>query len=341
MGLAHPMRVVHPFARRAGLAAALAAAFALGNYLGLLAPRREAPSPSPTLVDDVLRTIRAYSVDSLSETDLTYLAAQAIVERLRDPYAALLKEERARRREVASEARATGEVRILEPGIGYVALTAFTATSAADLRRAITELHPQRLRALILDLRDNPGGLVREAVQVADLFLDPDLPIATVRGRSAATARRFVARHQQEWPDLPLVVLVNAETRSAAELVAGALQEHDRAAIVGEPTYGKGSVQQTIRLRDSIALRLTTARWYTPSGRGVERTSAPDSARPYSLGGRPLPPGGNGGVVPDLVAPRDRQLQAAVDLLRHARTTRELLELASAAGARAASIEGR
>ena len=320
--------------RRFGVVAAVAAvSFLAGNYLGWLKPARTPPPPppSPTLVDDVLRTIRAHYVDSLSADDLTYLAAQAIVERLRDPYAAVLAPERERRRAVVTEARATGDVKILEPGIGYVSLTAFTATSAADLRQAILELHPEALGALILDLRGNPGGLVDEAVKVADLFLDQAAPIATVRGRTARASRRFVAMTDQEWPDLPLVVLVNEDTKSAAELVAGALQEHDRAAIVGLPTYGKGSVQQTIRLSDTMALRLTTGRWYTPSGRRMERDSAVDSARVYSFGGRPLPEGGRG-VIPDLVVPQDRQLQAAVDLLRHAPTTRELLDLAAVAG---------
>jgi carboxyl-terminal processing protease len=221
-------------------------------------------------------------------------------------------------------------VEILEEGIGYVSLTAFTATSAADLRQAIVALHPEALRALILDLRGNPGGLVDEAVKVADLFLDQAAPIATVRGRTPRSSRRFVAVRGQDWPDLPLVVLVNKDTKSAAELVAGALQEHDRAAIVGLPTYGKESVQQTIRLTDSVTLRLTTGRWYTPSGRRMERDSATDSGRAYSFGGRLLPGGGRG-VIPDLVVPADRQLQAAVDLLRHAPTTRELLQLAAAA----------
>lgn len=319
------------------LVAAAGLAFLAGNYLGWLAPEPRVP-PSPSLVDDVLRAIRAYSVDSLSDADLTYLAAQAIVERLRDPYAAVLAAERERRRAVVSEARATGDVKILEEGIGYVSLMSFTSTSAADLRRAIFDLHPERLRALILDLRDNPGGLLHEAVKVADLFLDRNLPIASVRGRTERELRRYVASRPQEWPQLPLVVLVNEETKSAAELVAGALQEHDRAAVVGSPTYGKESVQRTIRLSDTLALRITTARWYTPSGRRVDRKEGPDSARAYSFGGRVLPNGHGGGVVPDLVVPRDRQLQAAVDLLRHARTTSELLELAAAA---AEAAEGK
>lgn len=307
-----------PTARRLGLVAAVAAvSFLLGSRLGWLAPEVRPPTPTPSLVDEVLKAIRAHYVDSLSDADLTYLAAQAIVERLRDPYSAVVELERERRQVVVAEARATGEVKILEDGVGYVALMAFNATSAADLRRAIDELHPERLRALILDLRDNPGGLVSEALKIADLFLDPDLPIGTVRGRSARDSRRFLATTLQQWPALPLVVLVNAGTRSAAEVVAGALQEHGRAAIIGLPTFGKGSIQQTIPLQDTLALRLTTGRWYMPSGRSLDRGQGA---------------GAGGGVTPDLVveAGGGRQLAAAVELLRHAPRTRELLELVAA-----------
>jgi carboxyl-terminal processing protease len=319
--------------RWVAIAACAAVAFVAGNRLGWLVPER-LPPPSPTLVDEVLRAIRAYSVDSLSDADLTYLAAQAIVERLRDPYAAMLQVERRERQEIVREARATGEALLLEEGIGYVALTAFTTTSGGDLRQAVMAVHPESLRALVLDLRDNPGGLVSAAVDVADLFLDPALPITELRGRPSRGTQRYVSARPQDWPHLPLVVLVNRGTQSAAELVAGALQEHDRAAIVGTPTYGKGTVQQTFPLSDTVRLRLTTARWYTPSGRRVDR-ELQDTTRSRSLGGRLLPNGGNGGVTPDLVVADGRQLQAAVDLLRHIRTTSELLRLASAAAAAA------
>lgn len=305
--------------------------FLAGRYLGGRQPEPVVPASPPGMVDQVLRAIRLYYVDSLSDAQLTYLAAQAIVERLQDPYSTVLQRERARRSEAVSEARATGDVRLVEKGVGYVALRVFTGRSADDLREAILDLHPDSLQALILDLRDNPGGLVNEAVKVADLFLDIHLPIATVRGRTAGNSWRFASARAQEWPDLRLAVLVNERTRSAAELVAGALQEHDRAAIVGKPTYGKGTVQQTIPLSDTVGLRLTTARWYTAGGRRIDGDTSGGSARWFSFQGRPLPTGPPGGVMPDFVAANGKQLQAAVDLVRHARTTAELLELAAAA----------
>ena len=127
------------------------------------------------------------------------------------------------------------------------------------------------MKALVLDLRSNPGGLIREGVKVAGLFLHPGDTVALSRGRTGKAVRAYVAEESADWEDLRLVLLVNRGTASSAEVIAGALQDHDRAAIVGTPTYGKGVLQTTYPLGEEVALKLTTAKWFTPSGRWVQR----------------------------------------------------------------------
>ncbi len=127
------------------------------------------------------------------------------------------------------------------------------------------------MKSMILDLRLNPGGLLDQGVKVADLFLDPKQEIVATRGRARGSTKEFYDDARQAWPDLPIVVLVNDGTASAAEIIAGALQDHDRAVVVGTPTFGKGLVQTLFPLGDGVALKLTTARWYTPSGRTIQR----------------------------------------------------------------------
>ena len=126
------------------------------------------------------------------------------------------------------------------------------------------------MRTLILDLRDNPGGLLTQGVAVADLFLQPGQAVVMMRGRTANGTREFIDDNASPWPGLGLIVLENGGTASASEIVAGALQDHDRALIVGAPSYGKGSAQTLYHLNDA-ALKLTTALWYTPSGRSISR----------------------------------------------------------------------
>jgi carboxyl-terminal processing protease len=168
---------------------------------------------------------------------------------------------------------------LLDSGFGYARITRFTDTTAKDLRRAIAELNRQTadgLRGLVLDLRDNPGGVVDAAVEVADSFLDHGL-IVTASGRT----RDATFRHEAVPGDLlagaPLVVLVNGGSASASEIVAGALQENHRATIAGTRTFGKGSVQTVIPLSEGSAIKLTTARYFTPSGASIQGLGiAPD-----------------------------------------------------------------
>jgi len=127
------------------------------------------------------------------------------------------------------------------------------------------------MRTLVLDLRNDPGGLIKQGVQVAELFLPKGDTIVVTRGRTTEHSRVYVASGGEKWPDLGLVVLVNDGTASSAELVAGALQDHDRAAVIGLPTYGKGVLQTTYPLSSDMAIKLTTARWFTPSGRSINR----------------------------------------------------------------------
>jgi carboxyl-terminal processing protease len=162
---------------------------------------------------------------------------------------------------------------MFEGGIGYISLSPVAETSADELQSEITAMKSKGMKSLILDLRLNPGGLLDQGVKVADLFLDQKQEIVATRGRARGSTKEFYDEAKQAWPGLPIVVLVNDGTASAAEIIAGALQDHDRAVVVGTPTFGKGLVQTLFPLGDGVALKLTTARWYTPSGRTIQRTA--------------------------------------------------------------------
>ncbi len=159
----------------------------------------------------------------------------------------------------------------LEPGYGYLRLSQFQSTTAKDLRQALTKLEKenQPLKGLILDMRNNPGGLLDQAVKVSDEFLDEGLIVYT-GGRLKSQDMRFEAHTNTRPHRYPIVVLVNEGSASAAEIVAGALQDHKRAVVVGVETFGKGSVQTVMPLRNGAALRLTTSLYYTPSGRSIQ-----------------------------------------------------------------------
>jgi carboxyl-terminal processing protease len=229
-------------------------------------------------------------------------------------------------------ARRMVHVRAASPGIllpdsiGVVTLSRITATSARELRESIDSLRREGMKALVLDLRYNPGGVLSQGVAVADLFLDRGELVATLRGRNPGDVTAFRAEQDQAWPGLPLAVVVNGGTASSAEIIAAALQDHDRAVVVGTQSYGKGAVQSTIPLGDGLALKLTTARWYAPSGRTVQRpgqfprdgAAAPadttESLRFYSDSGRPLD--NAAGIIPDLRA-TPQQLTAGEAAFRH------------------------
>lgn len=220
---------------------------------------------------------------------------------------------------------------LLRDDIGYVDLTVFSTNAAADLAQAIDSLRRAGARSLVLDLRGDPGGLLDQGVGVADLFLETGKRIVTTRGRTPDENRTYADKAPERFADMPLVVLTDSGTASASEIVAGALQDHDRALLVGTATYGKGSAQRVFPLEDG-GVKLTTALWYTPSGRsinrprpsdaesdGAARSTLPDSTRRPKFrtdGGRTVL--GGGGIVPDVsvaeiaTTKADRALQAAL-----------------------------
>ena len=177
--------------------------------------------------------------------------------------------------------------RTLDTGYGYVRISSFQSGTSADLRKALDALEEQNhpLNGLVLDLRNDPGGLLDQAVEVSDEFLDKGLIVYT-GGRLESQKMRFEAHKNSKPRDYPIVVLVNSGSASASEIVAGALQDHKRALVLGEPTFGKGSVQTVIPLNDGSALRLTTSLYYTPSGRSIQAKGI----EPDILVKRELPP---------------------------------------------------
>jgi carboxyl-terminal processing protease len=163
------------------------------------------------------------------------------------------------------------KARTLESGFGYVRIAQFQERTDRDLRKAMNALKKENggLSGLVLDLRNNPGGLLEQAVMVADVFLEEGLIVYT-EGREEGSRMRRSAQSQGTEPDYPMVVLINGGSASASEIVAGALQDNGRAVILGTQSFGKGSVQTIIPLRDDSGLRLTTARYYTPRGTSIQ-----------------------------------------------------------------------
>lgn len=159
---------------------------------------------------------------------------------------------------------------VLEPQYGYVRLTTFNENASGDIKKAIEAMQKKaKLRGLVLDLRNNPGGLLDQAVEVTSLFIDEGAVVSTI-GRNRDQKDVKYARKGNAYKEFPLAILVNSSTASAAEIVAGALQDHHRAIVMGQPTFGKGSVQTVIPLPPDMGLKLTIARYYTPSGRSIQ-----------------------------------------------------------------------
>jgi carboxyl-terminal processing protease len=159
---------------------------------------------------------------------------------------------------------------LLRPGYGYVWVTNFRENTTEDLKKALEEIKQKgELKGLVLDLRGNPGGLLDQAVSVSDLFLEGG-DIVSIQGRKNISPQIFKARKRGTEPNYPIVVLINAGSASASEIVAGALQDHKRAVILGTTSFGKGSVQTVRPLKDGYALKYTIARYFTPLGRSIQ-----------------------------------------------------------------------
>ncbi len=187
--------------------------------------------------------------------------------------------------------------RDLGQGYGYLRITQFQERTAQNVEKALEKIgapYAGKIRGLVLDLRNDPGGLLSQAVQVSDEFLDSGKIVYT-DGRLENQKQKYFAHRQKSYTDFPMVILVNGGTASAAEIVAGALQDHKRALVLGTPTFGKGSVQTILPLDDTSAIRLTTARYYTPNGRSIQATGiVPDiemenTVRLVRGDGRPTP----------------------------------------------------
>lgn len=199
---------------------------------------------------------------------------------------------------------------MIRPGIGYVRVSTFNETTDSDLADALKQLDVSKLDGLIIDLRNNGGGLLTQAVGMADMFLDKNELVVSHRGRSSPE-RRYYALRGNQGVEVPLLVLVNGQSASASEIVSGAIQDHDRGLIVGETSFGKGLVQTQFPLSEDTALLLTTARYYTPSGRLIQRDYKNTTLYDYHY--NPQPPTkpevkltdsgrqvyGGGGITPD------------------------------------------
>lgn len=209
---------------------------------------------------------------------------------------------------------------MLPGNVGYVQLNVFSESSLEEVRTTIDGLRAEGATGVILDMRGNPGGLLDSGIEITDLFLERGQLIAETKGREPRQNQRAYASTADAYPGLPLVVMVGPNSASATEIVAGALQDHDRALVLGRTTYGKGSVQSLYQLPDNNWLKLTTARWYTPSGRSIQRPYGIDAEHAVeldtmqadSIGDRPeyqTTSGrtvyGGGGITPDIIVNPD------------------------------------
>ena len=205
----------------------------------------------------------------------------------------------------------------VKPGIGYIKVDRFSESTADELGQKLKALNAGNLQGLILDLRDNPGGLLNQAIEVSDYFIERGKMIVSTKGRADGSVRPYKTTRLEK-AQVPLVVLINRHSASASEIVAGALQDHDRALIVGETSFGKGLVQSVYQLENNTGMALTTAKYYTPSGRLIQRDYSGSSFDYYYLTSGINPGGkeretkftdsgrkvlGGGGIAPDVEVP--------------------------------------
>jgi carboxyl-terminal processing protease len=225
--------------------------------------------------------------------------------------------------------------------VGYIPLDRFNETAAQEVQDAVRTLQKQNVRGIVLDFRGNPGGILDQSLAISNLFLKDGQEIASIRARNGET-QPYVARGNPSLPTTPLIVLTDEYTASASEIVAGALQDHDRALILGQTSFGKGLVQSVFNLDGGYALKLTTAKWYTPSGRSIQKErkfenghfveQQPDTMaetenvkknRPayHSDVGRVVY--GGGGITPDVIVPDDTLTSAEQRLAKSLATKQQ------------------
>ncbi|MDQ7816116.1 MAG: S41 family peptidase [Melioribacteraceae bacterium] len=226
--------------------------------------------------------------------------------------------------------------------IGYLNLTRFSETSTSEMLDALNKLKNDGMKGLILDLRNNPGGYEDQAAKIADLFIDGDKMIVYNKGRVESFSEEFRAGKTYSFEKTPLIILVNRGSASASEIVAGAVQDWDRGLIVGETTFGKGLVQRPIILEDKSAVRITIAKYYTPSGRAIQReyrdkkqyyedvmnrdeeeinnlnhTAEKDSSRQQFKTNKGRIVFGGGGITPDYIIEPEKESEFSIDLRRN------------------------
>jgi carboxyl-terminal processing protease len=210
---------------------------------------------------------------------------------------------------------------LLEPQIGYVRVASFEDATGKLTREKIESLGGEKLKGLVLDLRNNPGGSVQAALEIASLFLSPEQLVFSVKGRSVKTEEVRVPKLARPYK-FPVAVLINGKSASASEILSGSLQDHDRATVLGEPSYGKGLVQRVYTLSSNTGLALTTSFYYTPSGRSIQKPLAfgqLDSKEIVPSGSFHTDTGrevrGGGGIQPDeMVQPAElSRLQIVLD----------------------------
>lgn len=232
---------------------------------------------------------------------------------------------------------------LFDNGIGYISLTRFAETSTDELLKALKKLSSKGMKNLILDLRNNPGGLFIQSRQIADIFINKTKMLVFTKGRVSQFDQKYYAHQYYPYEKIPLIVLVNGGSASASEILSGAIQDWDRGLIVGETTFGKGLVQEPFVLGDNSAVRITVARYHTPSGRSIQRSYKDkknyykkifeeddnltegfnldhhveaDSAKPLfkTHAGRNVY--GNGGITPDYIIHSPKLTETTVNLLR-------------------------
>lgn len=246
--------------------------------------------------------------------DLTGMALDEAVELMRGPVGSKVKIIMSRKNETSGEyetlpdfnfkrAKIVPEVvhyRMLPDQIGYIYLVDFSGHSAEEVKKALQVLSKQGMKGLVFDLRFNPGGLLNGAADIAKLFMGNKSLIVYTQGRKPEFYQEFRTAANAEYPDLPMVVLINQGSASASEIVSGALQDNDRAVIVGQRSFGKASVQQVMPLDGGAGLKLTIAKYYTPKGRLIQRDYKDKSKEK------------EGGIVPDVVVEVDPKQEVEI-----------------------------